>query len=91
VSFQSIRQTSFPRTELPEGIAASALRHFDAARQIQTEIPRRAMGAILPLVCVPPYLDRLGRAGGDPAEPGLELSRFGRQRRMTMAAFRARI
>ena len=91
IPFQSTQRNDARQVELPEDTAASALGHLDAARKIQTGLRRRALGAILPVACVSPYLERLARAGGDPFEPGTELSRFSRQWRMTMAAFRARI
>ncbi len=91
VPFRSAQRNQDPPIEMPNDIAASALRHLDAARRIQTGLPRRAFGAILPVVCVQPYLERLARAGGDPFDRGLELSRLTRQWRMTMSALRARI
>ncbi len=91
VPFNSAQRNQIPPIEIPDDIAASALRHLDAARRIQTELPRRAFGAILPVACVQPDLERLARVGGDPFDRGLELSRFTRQWRMTMSAFRARI
>ncbi len=91
IPFQSAQRYRIPPIGMPDDIAASALRHLDAARRIQTGLPRRAFGAILPVACVQPYLERLARAGGDPFDRGLELSRLTRQWRMTMAALRARI
>ncbi len=91
VPFRSAQRNQDPPIEMPNDIAASALRHLDAARRIQTGLPRRAFGAILPVACVQPYLERLARAGGNPFDRGLELSRLTRQWRMTMSALRARI
>jgi len=91
IPFQSSQQNDGQQLDLPEDTAASALAHLDAAREIQTGVKRQALGAILPVACVHPYLKRLARAGGNPFAPRLELSRFSRQWRMTMAAFRARI
>ena len=91
VPFHSVRRLPNPSIGKPREIAASAQRHLDMARQIQTEMPRRAFGAILPAACVQLYLRRLTQVGGDPFHYGLELSRFTRQWLMTMSAVRARI
>lgn len=72
-------------------IAESARRHLAAARSNAGGIPRRAFGAILPLAYVEPYLDRLSRAGDDPFDRAVALSRVTRQWRMTMSALRTRI
>jgi NADH dehydrogenase [ubiquinone] 1 alpha subcomplex assembly factor 6 len=89
--FQSSQRNDGQQLDLPENTAASVLGHLETAREIQTGVQRQALGAILPVACVPPYLERLARAAGDPFAPGLGLSRFSRQWRMTMAAFRGRI
>ena len=91
VPFNSAQRRLNPPTEMTDDIVASALRHLEAARQIQTGLPRKSFGAILPVACVHPYLERLARAGGDPFHRGLELSRLTRQWRMTMSALRGRI
>ena len=91
VPFHSARQLPNLTIAKPHEIAASAQKHLDMARGIQTGLPRRGFGAVLPAACVQPYLRRLTRVGGDPFHRGLELSRFTRQWLMTMSALRARI
>ena len=91
VPFHSTQRFQTPSIRKPRNIATSAQRHLDSVQRIQIKLPRRAIGAILPVACVQPYLQRLARAGGDPSDRGLELSRLTRQWRMTMSALRARI
>ncbi len=91
IPFQSAQRIKFPLIGNPEVIAAAALNHLEMARHIQTELPRRAFSAILPVACVQPFLEQLARAGGDPFDCELEQSRLTRQWRMTMSALRARI
>ena len=78
-------------TDLVREIAASARTHVVAARRHQTTLPRHALGALLPVALVEPYLDRLARARHDPFDSRLVRSRSSRQLRMTMAALRRRI
>ncbi len=100
--FHSVGRNSIPpfgirskadgaRREMVRRIAESAREHLAAARLNESAIPRRAFAAILPIAYVEPYLDRLSRAGDDPFDRTVALSRARRQWRMTMAALRARI
>lgn len=72
-------------------IAVAARRHLDEARRLQDALPRRALAAILPLAHVAPFLDRLARAGHQPIDPRLDLSRARRQWLSTKAALRGGI
>ncbi len=89
--FRSTQWNSIPLSGISHDIANAARNHLDAARRLQPGLPRGALGAILPLACIQPYLERLSKSGGDPLDPRLERSRLSRQWRMTMAAARRRI
>ncbi len=76
---------------LAKPVADAARGHLEAVRPLLPALPRRALGAILPVAFIEPYLARLARARHDPFANAVELPRSARQWRMTMAALRGRV
>ncbi len=78
-------------SDVVRDIASAARAHLVAARRIEPALPRRALGAVLPVACVESYLARLARARHDPFGESVELPRMARQWRMTISAVRGRV
>jgi NADH dehydrogenase [ubiquinone] 1 alpha subcomplex assembly factor 6 len=68
--YRALRATPGVRAATAE-LAATALRHLDAARARRGKIPRPALPALLPALVARRSLTRLKRAGYDPFDPSL--------------------